>query len=166
MIGSLFKFNLWRKKQQNPVLFHWTINVTSSIKTIMKGFEALGFLTMSDQNSNQVANALLPAFNMNPETTQIEHIRICHLPNDSFFSTLMQWNNPKTEKNGSELTNSMIISVDDVDYELEVAKNAGFKTEAPEHRRLPVFGEVIVGTIYVEAGSAPIELCCFSYHTL
>ena len=159
--GLLVKLNLWWKKQATPFLFHWTINVTDGIKDVMKGFEKLGFKTLSDQNSNQVANDLLPAFNIDPDTCKIEHIRICYLP-DSICSTLMQWDDPKSEKKGSELKNAMTISVDDVGYTLEVAKKAGFTTKPPEVRKFPIFGKTMVGTIYVEPESAPVEVCCFS----
>jgi len=159
--GLLVKLNLWWKKQATPLLFHWTINVTDGIKDVMKGFEKLGFKTLSDQNSNQVANDLLPAFNIDPDTCKIEHIRICYLP-DSICSTLMQWDDPKSEKKGSELKNAMTISVDDVGYTLEVAKKAGFTTKPPEVRKFPIFGKTMVGTIYVEPESAPVEVCCFS----
>lgn len=162
IVGLFVRILFWKRKQQNPSLFHWTINVTNSIKKIMDGFEVLGFKTMSDQDSTQVANGLLPAFNIDPETTEIEHIRICHLPKDSFCSTLMQWNNPKTEKNGSELSTSMTMSVDDVDYTLDLAKQAGFTIKDPEFRIFPVYGRLRVGTIYVEPDSAPIEVVCFS----
>lgn len=161
ILALFVKLQLWWTKKQSPLLFHWTINVTSSIKNIMQGFESLGFKTFSDQNSSQVANGLLPAFNIDPDTTAIEHIRICNLP-DSIFATLMQWNSPKTEKKGSELTNSMTMSVDDVDYVLGIAKGAGFATSPPESRELPVFGKVKVGTIFVEPASAPIEVCSFT----
>ena len=161
-VGMVLRMISWWKKQSSPSMFHWTINVTSSIKSVMAGFEKLGFKTMSDQDSSQVANDLLPAFNIDPNTTELEHIRICHLPNDSFHATLMQWNTPKTEMKGSELTNSMTMSVDDVEHVVEIAKDAGFKTKSPEFHELPVFGRVLVGTIYVEPQSAPIEVISFS----
>jgi len=163
LLGKFVRFMLWRKNQQSPSLFHWSINVTSSIKHVMKGFEALGFETFSDQDSTQVMNALLAAFNICTETTEIEHIRMCNLPDDTLCATLMQWNHPKTEKTGSELTNSMTMSVDDVEYVLKVAKDAGFTIKAPETRELPMFGKMRIGTIYVEPGSSPIEVCCFSH---
>lgn len=161
ILGLVVKFNMWWKKVQAPFLFHWTINLESSIKDVMKGFEQLGFKTLSDQNSDQILNGLLPAFSMDPATTEIEHIRLCNLP-DSIFATLMQWNNPKSERKGSEQTNSMTMSVDDVDYTLSIAKKAGFTTKPPEARDFPIFGKLIVGTIFVEPESAPVEVCCFS----
>ena len=146
-----------------PWLFHWTIN-TTDVKAAMKGFESLGYKTMSNQNKDQIANDLLPAFNIDPDSTEIEFIRLCSLPNDTFVATLMQWNNPKTEKTGTELYNSLTISVDDVDYALEEARKAGFSTkEGVEIREFPVYGKIPVGTFYVDQESAPVEVACFSH---
>ena len=92
LVGFAVKLINWKRKVQAPSLFHWTINVKADIKKVMSGFEKLGFLTVSDKDSSQVVKCLLSAFNIDPTTTEIEHIRMCHLPEDTFLSTLMQWN--------------------------------------------------------------------------
>lgn len=160
--GNVIRLMQWWNKQASPNLFSWTVNVAAS-SSAMKTFEGLGFKSLSDQNSDQVGNDLLPAFNISSETTLIEHIRICLLPNDQFCATIMEWVNPKSNKNGSELTNSMTIAVEDVDLALELAQKAGMNTKPPEFRRLPVYGGVLVGTAYMEAGNCTIEFCCFSH---
>lgn len=145
-----------------PYLFHWTIN-TMDVKAAMRGFELLGYKTFSNQDKNQILNDLLPAFSIDPETTEIEYIRLCHLPEDTFLATLMQWNHPKTEKKGAELNNSIAISVDDVDFALQKARDAGFTTkDEVEIREFPVFGKVPVGTFFVDQDSAPVEVICFT----
>ena len=60
----------------------------------MASFKKMGFQTFNDQNSNQVANDLLPAFNIDPDTTEIKHIRIYERKDDMFLATLMQWIQP------------------------------------------------------------------------
>jgi len=161
LVGQIGRATLWKNKRSTPLLFHWTVNVTENIQGVMSSFEKLGFKTISDQNSDQVANYLLPAFNMDPDTTKIEHIRICNRKNDLFCATLMQWVTPQTEKKGWESTNAMTIAVDDVEAALDVAKNAGMETTAAEYRVLPIFGNVLIGTASVEPQSAKIEFCCF-----
>ena len=162
VIGLYVQFLLWKRRQQSPSLFHWTINV-SSIDNAMNLFGKLGFKTIADQVGNdQVASDLLPAFNIDPATCVIDRIRICHLPNDNFCATLMKWVNPKSEKRGWELSNSMTISVHDVAYTLETARLAGLETKEPEELLMPVFGRVMVGQVFVEPGSASIEVCSFS----
>jgi len=161
LLGKMVNANLWRKKRSTPWLFHWTINISQDIQGVMLAFEKMGFQTLSDQDSDQVANDLLPAFNMDPHTTKIEHIRTCNRKNDMFHATLMQWIAPKSEKKGWEKSNAMTIAVDDVYAALDVAKNAGLETTGVEYRVLPIYGNVLFGTAYVEPGSAPIEFCCF-----
>jgi len=127
LIGILIKMSLWWKNKQSHCLFHWTINMTDSIQTVIKAFESLGFITFSDLKGDRIMYGLLPTFQMESGTAEIEQIRMCHLPKDDLCVTLMQWLNPKTEKNGSELTNALTISVEDVDAALKIAKRAGLK---------------------------------------
>jgi NAD(P)-dependent dehydrogenase (short-subunit alcohol dehydrogenase family)/catechol 2,3-dioxygenase-like lactoylglutathione lyase family enzyme len=160
MIG--FRSLLDLKNRDGPYLFHWTINV-SDAKVAMPIFEALGFKTLSDQNKDQVIYDLLPAFNVDPETTIIDHIRLCKKPGDTMVATLMEWVTPKSSKGGAELLNSMTISVTDVYAALEEAKDAGMTiTQQPEYRCMPVYGEVLVGIAVVEESSNPIEFCSFT----
>ena len=56
--------------------------------------EGIGFKSMSDQNSNQVGEGLLPAFGLKREDTIIEHIRLSTLPDDHFVATTMEWVKP------------------------------------------------------------------------
>lgn len=165
-VGQMVKFQQWKLQRTTPSLFHWTINVTSGIYELMSAFEKLGFQTLSDQNSDQVINDLLPAFNMDPDTTKIEHIRLCLQKNDCICATLMQWTNPKTEKKGWERTNAMTIAVDDVQKALDIAKKAGLETSEARYRELPIYGNVLIGEAYVEHGGAPIEFCCFQNRRL
>jgi catechol 2,3-dioxygenase-like lactoylglutathione lyase family enzyme len=156
LIGTFVKASVWWRKKADPNLFHWTVKVTCAEKAL-EVFETLGFTT-----NGQVEYDLRPVFNMVAKTTLIEHIRMCRLPNDAFYATIMECVNPKSEKKGSGLTNSMTIAVNDVDSALELAQKAGMVIEPPEYRRLPVFGRVMVGKAYVEPGMCPIEFCCFS----
>jgi predicted lactoylglutathione lyase len=159
-LGLLVRANLWWNKRVSPSLFHWTINVADA-ENANQVFEKLGFKSLSDQTRDQVSQDLLPAFKISSDTTIIEHIRLCKLPQDAFIATIMQWVSPKSE--GAELYNSMTVSVTDVDAALEQAREAGMSiTEPVEYRRLPVFGGVLVGTAFVESSSR-VEFCCFTH---
>jgi hypothetical protein len=161
IVGALVRATSWWRGKMDPCIFHWTINCISA-KHGMSVFEKLGFKTLSDQNKDQVVYNLLPAFNIDPKTALIDHIRLCKLPNDSVFATLMEWTSPKSERKGAELTNAMTITVSDVPAALNKARMIGMSVPedndvAITHRRLPVYGEVMVGTAYLEDASNPIE---------
>lgn len=125
-------------------------------------FEKLGFKTLGQQNSSQVGYELLPAFNISATDSKIEHIRYFRLPDDTLLATMMQWVQPKTELKGTEDLNAMTLSVNDVEAALERARGAGMEVEPAEYRRLPVFGEVLVGAAYIEGKSCRVEFCCFT----
>jgi catechol 2,3-dioxygenase-like lactoylglutathione lyase family enzyme len=162
IIGLMVRSMLDLKNRVDPYLFHWTINV-SDAKVALPIFEALGFKTLSDQNKDQVIYDLLPAFNVDPETTVIDHIRLCKKPGDNMVATLMEWVTPKSSRGGAELLNSLTISVMDVYAALEQAKDAGMTIiQQPEYRCMPIFGEVLVGIAVVEENSNPIEFCSFT----
>jgi len=165
-ISSVF-MNLycWWTKKKLPCLFHWTLNVGDS-KHAMSYFEnKLGFSTMSDQNKDQVLEDLLPAFRLEPSTTVIEWIRLCNLPKGGVIATIMEWVSPKSLVNETSASNAMTLSVTDVQKELDKAKEAGLvvlDSDKPAYRKLPVYGEVLVGKAYLEKDNCPIEYCCFS----
>lgn len=161
ILGAAGRVYLWWNKRVVPCLFHWTVNVTNA-QVGLSAFEALGFNTLSDQNSEQVVVGLLPAFNIDPKSSEIKHIRMCKLPDDAFVATIMEWVHPKSDPKGAELMNSMTLSVTDVEAWLERARNAGMTTEPAKYQRLPVFGEVFVGSAFVEPGCNRIEFCCFT----
>ena len=154
----------WWKQKSDPIIFHWTINCFD-VKHAMSVFEKLDFKTTSDQRSDQVGEDLLAAFNIEKNSTVIEHIRICKLPKDSVFATLMEWKTPKSESNPTRLANTMTIAVSNVSQALEKARGAGMviPTEgAITYQTLPVYGKVKVGTAYLENESNRIEFCCFA----
>jgi NAD(P)-dependent dehydrogenase (short-subunit alcohol dehydrogenase family)/catechol 2,3-dioxygenase-like lactoylglutathione lyase family enzyme len=158
-IGWAMRF--FNRKKLDPVMFHWTINV-NDIWAAKEVFSALGFKKMTDQNSDQVAYDLLPAFGIEPSTSAIKHIRLCKLPADNFVATLMQWVKPKSEMNGDEVVNSMTVAVKDVDAALKKARAAGMTIAGPVAKKtLPLYGEVRAVTAYVESNCNPIEFCCF-----
>jgi NAD(P)-dependent dehydrogenase (short-subunit alcohol dehydrogenase family)/predicted lactoylglutathione lyase len=161
--GMLIRWNQWWNNiGDDPFVFHWTVNVTNSTHALSV-FEKLGFETFSDQNSSQVRNELLPAFDLNPRDTIIQRSRMCKLPKDGIYATIMEWVNPRTEKKGMELMSSMTISVGNVHKALDHAKMAGMEIVGePTIQHFPVFGELLVGTAYVEQKSSPIEFCCFA----
>jgi catechol 2,3-dioxygenase-like lactoylglutathione lyase family enzyme len=163
VIGKYLRAMCWWNGAPNPVIFHWTVNV-SNAKSAMSIFENLGFETLSDQNRDQVLTGLLPAFYMNPDKTVIEHIRLCHLPGDALHATIMEWVEPRATKAGYETLNSMTVSVSNVQTALQQAKDAGMTvpSSAIVYKRFPVFGTVPVVTAYVEDGNCPVEFCCFS----
>lgn len=162
-IGWMVRAFCWYKGIQAPFLFHLTLNVTNA-QNAMRVFSHLGFQTMSDQTKTQVRNELLSAFQIDPKSTVIEHIRICHLPRDGFCATLMQWVHPSSECRGSQSSNQMAIAVSNVHAWLERAKEAGMVvTGSPEYRRFPIYGKVLVGRAYVEENeNCPIEFICFN----
>jgi len=161
VIGFVVRYSLGLTKQEEPCLFHWTINVQNA-KHALAVFDGLGFITLSDQNRDQVLNDLLPAFNMDPDSTVIDRIRLCQKPGDHFVLTLMEWIEPRSAKHGAELLNSMTISVTDVETALKQARGAGMMTKPAVYRKMPVFGEVLVGTAFLEENSNCIEFCCFA----
>jgi len=161
VIGLLLKAYQYAYKITEPWLFHWTVNVKDS-NFVNKMFEELGIKPMTDQNKDQVAGDLLPAFGLTAEETVIEHIRLARFPADHFVVTTMEWVKPTSTKSGHELSNSLSISVADVDETLCLAKEAGMCVEEKvEKKMLPYYGEVRVGTAYVEEGSNRIEFICF-----
>lgn len=164
LLGAFIRVaSCWHGKQ-DPAIFHWTVNCLSS-KLARSVFEKLGFETHSDQNSDQVLYNMLSAFQMDPKATVIEHIRRCMLPGDSVFATLMEWTTPKSECIGVEVTNAITISVSDVHAALNKARAAGMKVPddgSIMYRKLPVFGEVLIATAYVEDLCNRVEVCCFT----
>lgn len=163
LLGLICKAIKYRNKIEDPSTFHWTINVSDSAK-VNKMLEAVGFKPMSDQNKDQVGEGLLPAFGLTAEETVIEHIRLASLPNDHFVVTTMEWIRPKSVKNGQELLNRVSISVENVELAVRKAKNAGMivKDEgAIRTVNLPYYGEVEIGTVYLEESSNPIEFVAF-----
>lgn len=157
------KLSCWWNKKQRPIIFHWTVNVMN-VKAAMGVFEKLGFKTAFDIPKNKVQYDLLPAFNVDEKQSVIEDIRLCKLPSDTMFATLMEWTDPKTSLKGSEHLNAMTIAVDDVDEALSVAKKAGMYVDGPPvYKRLPLFGRVCTGAAYVESPkTCKIEFCCFT----
>ena len=118
---------------------------------------------MSDQNKDQIQDDLLPAFGLEKESTVFEHIRLATLPEDNFVLTTMEWVAPKSTKNGQELLNRVSICVENVAQAVQKAKDAGMivTQDAIKTVTLPLYGEVEVGTVYVEEGSNPIEFVAF-----
>lgn len=162
VIGFAVRYFLGLSTREEPYLFHLTVNVQNA-KHALSVFDALGFKKLSDQNRDQVVSDLLPAFNIDPESTIIDHIRLCQKPGDYFVATIMEWIEPKSAKNGAELLNSMTISVTDVEGALKRARDAGMTIKEPaSYRRMPVFGEVLVGAAFVEEDCNCIEFCSFA----
>jgi catechol 2,3-dioxygenase-like lactoylglutathione lyase family enzyme len=164
IVGAYIGATLWWGGKMAPSMFSWTVNCIS-VKHCMSLFEKLGFKTFSDQNTDQVAYSLLPAFNIDPKTTLIEHVRMCKLPDASVFATLMEWTTPKSERTGGELMNTMTITVSDVHAALDKARMVGMSVPedgAITYRRVPVYGEVLVGTAYLEDACNRIDFCSFA----
>jgi NAD(P)-dependent dehydrogenase (short-subunit alcohol dehydrogenase family)/catechol 2,3-dioxygenase-like lactoylglutathione lyase family enzyme len=164
--GAFVGASLWWKGKKDPAMFHWTMNCVK-VKTAMTIFETLGFETYADMRTDQVYYNMLPAFCMDPKATVIEHIRMCKDANDSVWTTLMEWSAPtRSACNGvDELTNTMTIAVSDVHAALKKAREAGMTVPndgSISYRKLPVFGEVLVGTAYVEDLCNRVEFCCFA----
>jgi NAD(P)-dependent dehydrogenase (short-subunit alcohol dehydrogenase family)/catechol 2,3-dioxygenase-like lactoylglutathione lyase family enzyme len=153
----------WWSKRSNPFVFSLTINVTDHNK-IFPMFETLGFGTLFHQNKKQIANGMLPAFKLDPTTTVIESVRHCSSPNGGVVACIMDWTTPRTVVHSSSTTNSMTISVSDVESSLRKAKDLGMyvKDEKPEYRLLPIYGNVLVGRAFLEENSCPIDFCCFT----
>ena len=161
VIGWVCKYLGYKYDITQPWLFHWTINVKDSAK-VNKMLEGIGFKSMSDQNSNQVGEGLLPAFGLKREDTIIEHIRLSTLPDDHFVATTMEWVKPESKLTGQELSNSMCISVDNVERALEKAKDAGMVVKGDVKKVvLPYYGSVRVGTAYLEEGTNRIDFITF-----
>ena len=152
----------WWNRKKSPNLLHFTINLMDAKKAISV-FEELGFEKVFDSTEVGVQYDMLPAFNIPAEGSHIERIRGCKLPGDSFWACLMQWVKPETVCGESQHLNAMTISVADVFGALEKAKKAGLIVkEEPQYRTLPLYGEVLVGTAFVEEGRAKIEFCSFA----
>ena len=161
MLGFLVRLTKYKNSIKEPSTFHWTVNVKDSTK-VNKMFEQIGFESMSDQNKDQVGQGLLPAFGLKGETTVVEHIRLAALPDDHFVVKTMEWVQPKYIMNGQELYNSLSIAVENVDEALRKAKDAGMIVkEGIKNESLPYYGEVKIGTAYLEEDSNPIEFVAF-----
>jgi len=162
ILGLFCRFLRYKYKITNPSTFHWTLNIEDSSK-VNAMFEKLGFKPMSDQNKDQIQDDLLPAFGLEKESTVFEHIRLATLPEDNFVLTTMEWVAPKSTKNGQELLNRVSICVENVSDAVQKAKDAGMivSEDAIKTVTLPLYGEVEVGTVYVEEGSNPIEFVAF-----
>jgi catechol 2,3-dioxygenase-like lactoylglutathione lyase family enzyme len=145
-----------------PSPFHLTVNVTDAAAANV-AFETLGFAPVSDQTSSQVAYGLLPAFGVDAEATEIEHIRLGSRAGDHFMACIMQYNVPKTERKGDELKNSMTVAVADAEAvadSLRRAREAGLRVEDAARRRLPApLGWALVGAAFVDGSR--VEFCCF-----
>jgi hypothetical protein len=90
---------------------------------------------------------------------------MCKLPDASVFATLMEWTTPKSERTGGELMNTMTITVSDVHAALDKARMVGMSVPedgAITYRRVPVYGEVLVGTAYLEDACNRIDFCSFA----
>ncbi|CAB9497302.1 Short-chain dehydrogenase/reductase family 9C member 7 [Seminavis robusta] len=109
LIGAIIGAQLWWNKRPYPFAFHWSMNVTDH-KKILPMFEEMGFKTMSDQNKDQVVNGLLPAFNIDADTTVIDWIRLCSHPKDGIVTTIMNCTNPRSSINEASANNAMTIS--------------------------------------------------------
>ena len=161
VIGLICKYFRYKYDITYPWMFHWTINVKDSTK-VNAMFEKIGFKPLSDQNKNQVGEGLLPAFGLKGEDTVIEHIRLANLPNDHFEATTMEWVRPESKKTGHELSNSMCISVDNVELALKEAKDAGMLIQGKTRKTtLPFYGEVQVGTAFLEENSNRVDFIAF-----
>lgn len=161
VIGLIFKYLRYKHRITLPWTFHWTINVKDSTK-VNTMFEKIGFKPLSDQNKDQVGEGLLPAFGLKGEDTVIEHIRLANLPKDHFVATTMEWIMPQSKETGHELSNSMCISVNDVERALNKAKDAGMLIQGkPRKTILPFYGEVQVGTAYLEENSNRLDFIAF-----
>ena len=164
VLGHIVNLSTWWKKKKTPCLFHWTINV-SDYKATNRVLENFQFKTMSDQDSTQVENDLLPAFNKCPKTTVIEWIRLSVPSKGGIIATTMQWVNPKSVVNDASVSNSMTLSVSDVVGALKKAKELGCHVvDEPSYQKLPIYGDVFTGTAFLEKGNCPIHFCCFSNH--
>ena len=163
LMGLIVNAQLWWTSRPKPFLFSVTVNVTDHVP-IFPMFESLGLTTMAEQNKNQIANGLLPALQMDPSTTVIERIRYCISPKGGIIACIMNWTTPRSSINLASATNAMTISVSNVEAALTKAKEVGMhiKDDKPEYRKLPVYGNVLVGTAFLEEGSCPIEFCCFT----
>jgi len=161
-LGLMCRWTKYWNQIGDPGTFHWTINVKDSAK-VNKMFEDIGFKSMSDQNKDEVKDDLLPGFGLTGENTVIEHIRLASLPDDQLFLTTMEWVQPESTKNGQELLNRVSISVDNVETTMQKAKDAGMIVEegAIQTISLPYYGQVSIGTAYLEEGSNPIEFVAF-----
>lgn len=161
VLGWICKAIKYYNTITEPSTFHWTVNVHDSAK-VNKMLEGIGFKAVSDQNKDQVGDGLLPAFGLSPDTTVIEHIRLQSLPDDHFVVTTMEWVEPKATKNGQELSNGLSIAVENVEEALQKAKDAGLVVKGgATTMHLPYYGEVEVGTAYLEEDSNPIEFVAY-----
>ena len=165
ILGMIVGLQLWWNKRPYPFHFHWSMNVTDHA-SVLKMLEGVGFKTLSDQNKDQILNGLLPAFKIDPDTTVIDWVRLCISPKGGIVATIMNWISPRTTINAASDTNAMTISVSDVDKALEKAKSLGMYVEEgheePSYTQLPIYGNVLIATAYLEKGSCPIHFCCFS----
>jgi len=156
----------WQQKHgiSGPWMFDWTINVSNSSKA-NEMFEGIGFSARSDQDRHQVVDSFLPAFGLPgyPETI-IEHVRIAGMDGDNFNVTIMEWMKPRSQtKGGHELSSSLAVSVENVDAALAKAKEAGMLVKQPSAQTvtLPFYGQVLVGTAFVEDDSNRVDFISF-----
>jgi len=146
VLELLVKYAKWKHGNNPPWLFHWTINVENSAQ-VNSIREKIGFKSMSDQTKDQVLNDLLPAFGLEEKDTEIEHIRLASLKDDHFVATTMEWSKPQSCKTGQEVSNSMCISVANIQEVLKEANEAGMivKEVKAKMTMLPFYGDVQVG---------------------
>ena len=126
----------------------------------------IGFRPISNQNKAMVGQGLLPAFRLDSKTTVIEHIQLASLPDDHFLVTTMEWVEPKSSTNGQELGNSFPIAVENVNKAIQKSKDAGMITKegAIQNVIFPYYGEVEIGTVYLEEVSNPIKFVTYQRH--
>ena len=137
----------------------------STCKAANRFFKKFEFKTMSDQDSTQVENGLLSASNKCPKTTVIEWNHLSIPPKGGIVSTTMQWVNPKSVVIDASVINSTTLSVSDVVGALNKARELGCHMEdEPSYQNLPIYGDVLMGTAFLEKGHCPIQFRCFSNH--
>lgn len=141
-----------------PFPFHWMVNAANA-KHVVSIFEKLGFTFDTKKSMELVSNELSRAYGMGSKEVSLERVYVCGLPNDRVKTAVIE---SVAEKTNVELMNSMTVSVDDVEASLDLARKAGMTTKEAQYRRLPIFGNVLVGTAYVEPDSGPVEFCCFT----
>lgn len=165
IMGLVLRAQCWWNRRPPPFLFSVTVNVTDHVPIFPMFEHCLGMTTLGEQNTNQVAQNLLSALQMDPAATVIERIRYCVHPKGGIVACIMNWTTPPSKVDLASATNSITISVSNVQEALKTAQEVGMCVKdggTPEYRTLPVYGTVLVGTAFLEEQSCPIEFCCFT----
>jgi catechol 2,3-dioxygenase-like lactoylglutathione lyase family enzyme len=160
-MGKMVGIQMWYHRQPRMVPFHWTLNVTD-LKHGKQVFEKLGFVKAFEGKSDEVHYDVIPSFNIPEVGTVLEGYRMCKQPKDTLFTTILEWTTPRSAIDECSLSNTMTISVNDVEAALEMAGQAGMTTEAAKYSELPLYGKVLIGAAVVEAGNGRVEFCCFT----